>query len=366
MKRVSAIATVLMLAALGGTGALAQTPGTYSHEASEKLYRAGKYEQGEAMDKQAIADIEKAKGDKAWELADPLNDLATIYMRQARYGDAKQLIERADSLLDKTKPAQALIAGRLGINKGWRLYVLGETGGATKVFEEALGYIEKYSTGDSIDRAELINNLGLMYEDKGQADEDDALIHKGRVCLFRGWEMRRNLTGDFSPESGESLNNIGMHLLFNADSLEEDEFSLKVLRKSLEVAIKVYGESHPETAVSHGTLAMALLFHDKMDEAEKEVRIAIPMTQKYLGDKHPDLAYELMTLGRILQKQAHFDDAEAKFLEAEQIDEEVYGPTHQNVVPALQALKRLYDERGDAAKAQQMEKRIEKLSGKDI
>jgi tetratricopeptide (TPR) repeat protein len=134
----------------------------------------------------------------------------------------------------------------------------------------------------------------------------------------------------------------------------------------MEVAIKVYGESHPETAVSHGTLALALLLHDKTDEAEKEVRIAIPMTQKYLGDKHPDLSYELMTLGRILQKEKNFDDAEKKFLEAEQIDEDVYGKTHKNVLSSLKALKILYDEKGDAAKSQEMEKRIDKLTGKDI
>ena len=346
--------------------ALAQTPPKYTHEASEKLYRAGKYDQAEAVDKQAIADIEKAQGTKAWQLADPLNDLATIYMRQARFPEAKQVIDRADGLLDKNVPEQALVAGRLGINKGWRLYTLGETDAAAKVFDESLHLVEKFHPGESIDRAELINNVGLMYEDQGQRDEDDSLIHKGRICLFRGWEMRVDLTGNFSPESGESLNNLGMHLLFNAQAPGENEFALTLLRKSLDVAIKVYGESHPETAVSHGTLALALLLHDKLDEAEKEVRIAIPMTQKYLGDKHPDLSYELMTLGRILEHQAHFDDAEQKYLDALQIDETVYGKTHQNVLPALKALKSLYDEKGDAAKAQEMEKRIEKLGGKDI
>jgi tetratricopeptide (TPR) repeat protein len=205
-----------------------------------------------------------------------------------------------------------------------------------------------------------------MYEDQGEKDEDDALIAQARRCLLQGWEMRRDLTGDLSPETGESLNNLGMHLLFNGQDAAESEFAVKILRRSLDVAIKVYGESHPETAVSHATLGLALLLHDKADEAEKEVRLAIPMTQKYLGDKHPDLAYELVTLGHILQGQAHFDDAEKKYLEAEAIDEDIYGKTHQNVIPVLQALKNLYDDKGDPAKAQEMESRIEKLSGKDI
>lgn len=356
----------VMAQAAGRTGTVADVPAKYSHEASEKLYRGGKYAEAEALDKQAITDIEKASGMKAWQLAEPLNDLATVYMRQAHYAEAKLVIDRADSVLDKTKPEQALLYARLGINKGWRQYTLGDTESATKVYEEAVALEEKFTKGETIDRAELINNLGLMYEDLGDKKEDEELTAKARRCLLQAWEMRRNLTGDNSPETVESLNNLGMHLLFNGTGPDEADFALKVLRKSLEGSIKVYGESHPETAVAHGTLALALVLRDKADEAEKEVRIAIPMTQKYLGDKHPDLAYELTTLGHILEGQEHFDEAETKFLEALAITEEVYGKTHQNVVPALTSLKRLYDEKGDAAKAQEMEKRIETLSGKDM
>jgi tetratricopeptide (TPR) repeat protein len=344
----------------------AQAPAKYTHETAEKLYRAGHYAEDEALCNQAVADLEKSLGNKAWQIAEPLNDLATLYMRQSRLTDAKQAIERADSLLDKKVPAQALIYGRLGINKGWRLYVLGETDGGTKVFEEALALIEKYRPGESIDRAELINNLGLMYEAQAEKNEDDALMEKARACLFRGWEMRRDLTGDYSPETAESVNNLGMHLLFNGRDPEESEFAVKVLRKALEMAVKVYGESHPETAVAHATLGLALVLHGKSDEAEKEVRFAIPMTQKYLGDKHPDLAYEYMTLGHILQEQSHLDEAEKYFLDTLAIDEAVYGKTHQNVLPSLKALHDLYNEMGDPAKAQDVEKRIEKLNAKDI
>jgi tetratricopeptide (TPR) repeat protein len=372
MKPAMTVWAAAMILAMAGQGAFAQTaPAKYTHAAAEKLYRQGQYAQDEALCKQALTDIEKAQGAKTWQLAEPLIDLATVYMRLARYADARLVIERADGVLDKTQPAPALLYGRLGINKGWRLYVLGDTKAALKVFEEALALVEQHAPGESIDRAELINNIGLMYEDLGDKEDvgdlqTEDLTARGRTYLLQGWEMRRNLTGDASPESGESLNNLGMHLLFNGRDLAEEEFALKVLRKSLDTAVKVYGENHPETAVSHATLALALLLHDKVEEAEKEVRIALPMTQKYLGDKHPDLSFELMTLGRILQMQKHPEDAEKKFLEALAINEDVYGKTHQNVMPALQALKKLYEDKGDAAKTQDIEKRIEKLSGKDL
>jgi tetratricopeptide (TPR) repeat protein len=366
MKRSLAFLPVaLLLASVVGT-ARAQTQPAYTHEAAEKLYRGAKYAEDQALCTQAIAAIEKSNGPKAWQLAEPLTDLATLYMRQARYAEAKQAIDRADSVLDKNVPAQALIYARLGINKGWRLYTFGETEGGLKVFQEALGLLDKFAPEPSIDRAELINNIGLMYESQGEKNEDDELTQKARIDLLRGWEMRRQLTGDYSPESGESLNNLSMHLFFNPQSGDDLRLGLRTLRKSLEVATKVYGESHPETAVSHAVLAMALLVTGSTDEAEKEIRIAIPMTQKFLGDRHPDLAMELSTLGHVLQKQAHFDDAEKKFLEALSIQEEVYGKTHRNIVSTLESLKTLYEEKGDPAKAQDMEKRIAKISGKDI
>ncbi|HVT82425.1 MAG TPA: tetratricopeptide repeat protein, partial [Phycisphaerae bacterium] len=294
MKRALLILPLLLAAPCFAQTSPARLTSFYTHEGSEKLYRAAKYAEAESMCKQAITEIEKARGNKAWELAEPLNDLATVYMRQARFAEAKQVIDRADSLLDKTKPGQAPIYARLGINKGWRLFTFGEPEQALKIFTEARQILEK--TGkDSVDLAELINNQGLMFEEVGEKKEDDDMVKQARTCLLKGWQMRRALTGDESPETAESLNNLGMNLLFNGNSPEEAELGISTLKKALQLAEKVYGKNHPETAVSHGTLALALMLHHDFDESEKELAIAIPMTQRFMGDKHPDLAYELTT-----------------------------------------------------------------------
>src|SRR5215210_6035115 len=118
MKRLL-VALVLSVSATAfaqnATGTIMSVPVTtfYTHDTAETLYRQAKYAQAEALCKKAIADIEKAKGDKAPAIAEPLIDLATVYMRLARFPEAKAAIERADSLLDKTKPDQALLVGRL-------------------------------------------------------------------------------------------------------------------------------------------------------------------------------------------------------------------------------------------------------------
>jgi hypothetical protein len=344
----------------------ANVAGWYTHEGAEKLYRQARYKEAEEMCKAAIASIEKARGPKAWELAEPLNDLATVYLRQARWSDAKAVLDRAESVLDPEVPEQALILGRMGINKGWRLYSLGEAAGAQKAFEDARTLLEKNTKGESKDLAEIINNLALMYEETARDEDDSARMSQARRMLLQAWQMRRKLTGDASYETAESLNNLGMYLLYNSESRDDVNLAVKTLEKALDVTRKAYGEENPETAMSRTNLASAYLLTEKTDLAEKEIRQAIPVTQRFLGDKHPDRAYELGVLGRVLQEQTHFDEAEKLFIEAVSINETVYGKNHPNVASALEYLARLYEERGEEAKGQAVQKRIEQLSGKGI
>ena len=275
MKRIHALllCTALASALVSASPAFAQAttnPGLinsvtvttfYTHDSAETLYRQAKYAQVESMCKAAIADLTKSKGEKSPAIAEPLIDLATVYMRQAKYAEAKEAIERADSLLDRTKPEQATLFGRLGINKGWRLYTLGETAAAAKVCQDSIDALTKNNVKESKDLAELINNLGLMNEELADESEDprvkDRLMTQARVNLFKGKEMRETLTGKESPETAESLNNIGIFLLFNGRSIQEVDTGYRTLQESLAVAKKVYGDHHPETAVSRSVSAMA-------------------------------------------------------------------------------------------------------------
>ena len=183
-------------AAGGGVLNVSATPAVwYTHDGAEQLYRQAKYADAEALCKQAVATIEKANGPKAPALAEPLIDLATVYMRLARYADAKAVMDRAEAVLDPNVPAQALLIARLGINKGWRLYTLGEPEAAEKVFADARALVEKHQEGESKDLAELINNQALMIEDQASEAEDGAaMLSRSRRMLIQAWQMRRKLT----------------------------------------------------------------------------------------------------------------------------------------------------------------------------
>jgi tetratricopeptide (TPR) repeat protein len=350
------------------TETAAKSPAGYSHEAAVKLYRAAKYKECEALCKAAIADIEKRAGAKSRELASPLDDLATIYLRLARFNDAKPLIERAESVLDKDVPADAILLGRLSINKGWRLYALQEVPAAEKAFEEGRALLEKNQKGDSLELAEVINNLGLTCDEPDEPGEEPSpqRVAKAKVLLLKAWQMRRKLAGDVSAECAESLNNIGMHLLYNGEEDADIDTAVNTLKKALEVSEKVYGKDHPETAVSHANLASGLQMIEDEKAAEDHVRQALAMTEKALGKDHIDRAYELQILGSLQQSDGKFADAETSLKEAVRILETTFGKNHVNVAIGLEALRSLYESMGDDIKEKEVADRIQKMRGREI
>ena len=342
--------------------------GKYTHQGALRLYRAAKYKAAEAMCLAAIADIEKEKGEKSPDLASPLDDLSTVYMRMARFKEAGPLIDRAESVLDKEKPQDAILLGRLAVNKGWRTYSFGDVRGAEKIFAAGQELVQKNQKEESVELAELINNLGLMFDDSLNPGDppNPKRAARARTLLFQAWQMRKKLTGEESAESGESLNNLGMHYLYHGDGDEAIEMALTTLKKSLEVSEKVYGAEHPETAMSHVNLATALSMSGDNEEAEEHIRKALPITEKYFGKDHPDRAYELGVLGQLEQDRGNYREAEENFQEAVRIYEVVYGANHPNVAHPLVDLRDLYGEMGDDAKMKAVQKRIEKLRGKEI
>jgi Tetratricopeptide repeat len=342
----------------------AATPQPYSHDAATALYRQGKYAEEEALCRAAITKIERADGDYSPQLAAPLDDLGGIYLRQGRFADAKAPLQRAESVLDPSKSTDAVAYAHLCINKGWLQYSIGDIDGAEKTFITGRNLLEKYQSGSSVDLAELINNIALAYEDNEA--EDKAKIAEAKVLLLKGWELRQKLTGPDSAESGESLNNLGMYLLFHSEDEEGIRTALETLKKSTAISEKVYGKDNPETASSYANLAMAYHLTQQDDLAEPEIRLALPMTEKYLGKENPDRAYELQVLGQILQAQQKYREAEADLLEAVALNIRVYGPDHDFVASSLDYLDALYQASGDTVSQRAVEKRIEKIRGRDI
>ena len=98
---------------------------------------------------------------------------------------------------------------------------------------------------DSPDVATSINNIGAVYEKKG--DYENALVQHQK-----GLEIRTRVFGSDHPAVAGSYTNIGN--VYNSHG--QYERALEYYQKSLEIDMKVSGQDHPDVAMSKYNIAV--------------------------------------------------------------------------------------------------------------
>lgn len=82
--------------------------------------------------------------------------------------------------------------------------------------------------------------------------------------------------------------------------------ALPLLMKAGELAQRIYGEEHLQTAKIYYLMAELNWNQGKWDLAEPLCRKALQIREKLLGDSHPDVAMALVGLGEMeLRKESH-------------------------------------------------------------
>jgi serine/threonine-protein kinase len=219
-------------------------------------------------------------------------------------------------------------------------------------------------------QGELYQNLGDIYEKLGKFDEADPLL---QTAL----ERRKSVFGADSPETAESLVELG--LLRDAQSKYEEAERLvreglaidknklapghpslaratsalgKVLedRGSYDASIQVLqeaarlqsapGGSASDLAETLTELANSHFYSGHYAESEALNQQVLAMDRKLYGDRHPHVADDLINLGAIKYDLGHYPEAEAFDRQALDITQSFYGQNHPATASALTILGR--------------------------
>ena len=100
------------------------------------------------------------------------------------------------------------------------------------------------------------------------------------------------------------IGNVYLELRDYASAAEMHEAALKLAKV-------VYGNDHPQVAVSLKSLGSALMHQGKLTEAETLHRQALEMQRKWLGNKDEDVAISLNGLASVLREQGKYAESEA-------------------------------------------------------
>jgi serine/threonine-protein kinase len=153
-------------------------------------------------------------------------------------------------------------------------------------------------------------------------DDEEALMR-------RQWSLSTALRDDGRPEEAEP-----------------------VAREALEIALRLYGPRHANTAESRFRLGFILSVHRKLDEAEAQQREALALQRALLGARHPACGESLLRLGQTLIRKRQAAEGESLVREAVQVLREAYGEEHPSTSRARSNLARLLASRGSYGEAE--------------
>ena len=239
------------------------------------LFQQGKYDDAEALYREAIEGRRRVLGDAHPSTLDSTNNLAVLLKDLGRYAEAEPL-------------CHVVVAGR------------------------------RRDLGDAHPQTlNSISNLAVLLSKQGKHAEAEPLY---RETL----EGKRRELGDAHPDTLGSINNLAGVLRVQGKYAEAEP----LFREALAGKRRELGDAHPSTLNSINNLAVLMSNQGKHAEAEPLYRESLEGKRRELGDAHPHTLSSINNLAVLLHKQGRHSDAEALYREALEGRRREFGDAH--------------------------------------
>jgi CHAT domain-containing protein len=340
---VGALAIATVLPAL--PAAAQQNDVAAAQKRFQELYAAGDYSAAlaEAQKNEAAA---KRGGTNNFAYVSALNDLARAHQALGRYAEAAGMFRQVVGTMQKNLPPGDPQLAQPLANLATVYLLQANPGEAEKLYKQALDISTKAQSGPNQNVALLMANLADVYKAQARYDEAEA-------------QYKRAL--DVADKAGGPTSLLVALILNNLTKVYEDQSRFAEVedasRRSLAIREKALGPNHPDVAASVNNLAHLYERLGRYAEADKLFQRSIEIWEKTLGPKHPYLATSLLNLASVYADEDRFDEAEALYKRALGIREAVFGPDHSNVATVLNNLAAIYEAQGRAQELETYSKR---------
>jgi eukaryotic-like serine/threonine-protein kinase len=275
--------------------------------------------------------------------ADVRTTVGYTFMRLGKYEDAEKHLVRALEIRKTLFTGNhADIAESLD-NMGTMYEEKGDLPQSEKYFRQALEMRKKLYGKEHKDIAATLNNLGQVLHNEGKLPEAEKLYHDSL-------EMRVKLLGPEADETAATINNLAA-LLIDKEDFARGEV---MMRRVLEIDIKRWGENHPNVAFSTNNVAYAMEKGGKIQEAAPLYRKALEMDIKVLGKEHPITTRGMCNLGRILMKTGSTDEAEQVLRRGLEIQKRIMEKNNPQIGNTLMTLGQTLQKKNQCSDAEPM------------
>eukprot|EP00300_Choanocystis_sp_HF-7_P018802 c20141_g2_i1.p1 GENE.c20141_g2_i1~~c20141_g2_i1.p1 ORF type:complete len:557 (+),score=125.85 c20141_g2_i1:2-1672(+) len=217
----------------------------------------------------------------------------------------------------------------------------GEQGKRFGSFEEMLSRVDVRKSEAKLadDKAKI---LELVEERVGLAEVNRMVFDQ-----MRGWviEAARSNLNEAVRVLGETHPNTLLATTSLAalyESQGKDDLAEPLYASCLKKSRAVLGDDHPDTLASMSSLADLYESQGKYDAAEPLCKACLEKTKSLLGEDHPDTLASMSSLAALYKSQAKYDAAEPLFVLCWEKSKAVLGENHPDTLTFMNNLAGLY------------------------
>ncbi len=292
-------AVMLMLPVQGQTTDPASSTWTQKESEAESSFISGAFTEAEAKWKEAI-NIAQKDSNKL-NLAETLNQMTHLYLKQRRLDEARSSLQSALAIrekeLGKNNPKTAETLGNLALVE----HKSGHDADAERLYKEVIEIKRKDTNPNSL--AITLTNLANLYGEMRR-------IEDARKLYLEALEIDQKTYGKDHKEVAQDYFNLGAvmyHHNYNKEAIEYLDSALVVYEKLNDTpgkikALHYLGLCHAEEKS-----------HTKAIDAYRK---ALTLHSQLKGDKHPDTLVHQLNLARTLDSNGQAKEAEDLYKDA--------------------------------------------------
>lgn len=239
---------------------------------------------------------------------DVLSAAGDIFAAQSKWQQAEEKYQLshqyAVNLFGKEHP----ITARLNRNIGFTSEMLGEFDVAVSNYQAALATSMQHHGKYSIEVAELNNDLGIVNQTMGNYDEAIQYYQQAKLAY-------EQTLGKNSVETATTLGNIGT---VYADKGEYEK-EIELYKESIVVTESVFGRKHPKIAIRLANIAQSYIDQNKYQQATSFIDESVAISLEVLGEQHKRTADHLQIKGNLLMALGEHQQAHELLLKTKDI-----------------------------------------------
>lgn len=254
-----------------------------------------------------------------------MSTLGRVYHNRGLFEEALPLFRGALERRQAVLPAGDPQIATTHLDLADDLRVLGQLDEAMPHYEKALQQRERHFGSDSLEVAQVLNNMALGWIHGAESARAASL-------LTRALEIRRRELGRHYLVT-QCLHNLTLIALRRGDYRQAESRA----RETLEIKAEVLPPRHPSTGRTMTLLAQALRELGDYAEAERTLTQAIEILREVWGDEHLDVLAAVGDRAELRSLQGD-TSAEAEQRRVLALKREYLGPRHREVAISLVAL----------------------------